>query len=151
VRVAGQAVAALNSAQRDRFRARNVGFVLQTLHLIGILSARDNLRLAQRLAGRGVDEARIDEVLEALAIAHVGARKARDLSAGEAQRVAIARALVNRPTLVLADEPTSALDDASCEKAITLLIDRAAQCGATLVVATHDQRVRSRFARSLAL
>ena len=70
---------------------------------------------------------------------------------GEAQRVAIARAVVNRPALILADEPTSALDDANCAKALALLRDQAAACGATLVIATHDQRIRAHFPRRLEL
>ena len=70
---------------------------------------------------------------------------------GEAQRVAIARAVVNRPSLILADEPTSALDDANCDKALALLTGQAAACGATLLIATHDQRIRDRFPRRLEL
>jgi putative ABC transport system ATP-binding protein len=65
--------------------------------------------------------------------------------------VAIARAVVNRPALILADEPTSALDDANCEKALELLRAQAAACGATLVIATHDQRIRDHFPRRLEL
>jgi putative ABC transport system ATP-binding protein len=65
--------------------------------------------------------------------------------------VAVARALVNRPRLILADEPTSALDDASCERTVRLLRERAAACGATLVIATHDRRIREHFSRRLEL
>ena len=65
--------------------------------------------------------------------------------------MAIARAVVNRPPLLLADEPTSALDDATCERAIALLLEQAAACGATLVVATHDRRIRERFSICLQL
>ena len=151
VRVDGQPMTDLPAAARDRLRARRIGLVLQTLHLIGVASVRDNLRLAQRLAGLAADEARIAEVLEGLGIAALAGAKARDLSVGEAQRVAIARAVVNRPPLLLADEPTSALDDASCARALDLLVDQARACGATLVVATHDQRVRERFDRRLDL
>ena len=150
VSVAGRDLAALAPAQRDRFRARHVGLVLQTLHLIGVLSVRDNLRLAQRLAGLQ-DSGLIESALQALGIEALAARKASQLSVGEAQRVAIARAVVNRPPLILADEPTAALDDANCEKALALLADQAATCGATLVVATHDQRVKSHFKRVLEL
>jgi putative ABC transport system ATP-binding protein len=149
--VAGQSITALGSAQRDRFRARNLGLVLQTLHLIAVLTVRENLRLVQRIAGTFPDEARLDEVLGSLGITELASRKARDISVGEAQRVAIARAVVNRPKVILADEPTSALDDANCEKAIALLADRAKSCGATLVVATHDQRIRARFDSRLEL
>jgi len=151
VRVAGEEVTRLSPAERDAFRARRVGLVLQTLHLIGVVSVRENLRLAQRLAGAAVDDARIDAVLGSLGIASLAGARARDISVGEAQRVAIARAVVNRPALILADEPTSALDDANCEKALGLLLEQAAACGATLLVATHDNRIRGRFARRLEL
>jgi putative ABC transport system ATP-binding protein len=151
VRVGDADVTRLTPAGRDAFRARHVGLVLQTLHLIGVVSVRENLRLAQGLAGAPVDDARIDAVLASLGIARLARARARDLSVGEAQRVAIARAIVNRPTLILADEPTSALDDANCERAIALLLDQAKATGATLVVATHDRRIRERFARRLDL
>ncbi len=151
VRVGDTDVTRLSPAGRDAFRARHVGLVLQTLHLIGVVSVRENLRLAQGLAGAPVDDARIDAVLASLGIARLAHARARDLSVGEAQRVAIARAVVNRPTLILADEPTSALDDANCERALALLLDQAKATGATLVVATHDNRVRERFARRLDL
>ena len=151
LRVAGEEITRLSPSARDAFRARKVGLVLQTLHLIGVVSVRENLRLAQRLAGSTVDDSRIDEVLASLAVATLAGARARDISVGEAQRVAIARAVVNRPALILADEPTSALDDANCEKALALLLDQAAACGATLLVATHDNRIRGRFSRRLEL
>lgn len=151
VRLDGEEVARLSPAARDAFRARRVGLVLQTLHLVGVVSVRDNLRLAQRLAGCRLDDGRIDEVLAGLGIAALAGARASRLSVGEAQRVAIARAVVNRPSLLLADEPTSALDDANCARALSLLLDQAAACGATLLVATHDNRIRDRFARRLEL
>jgi putative ABC transport system ATP-binding protein len=137
VRVDGAIVTSLSPGARDAFRARNIGLVMQTLHLIGVLDVAGDLRLAQTLAGLPRDDARIDEVLAGLGVAKLKRRKASQLSLGEQQRVAVARAVVNRPKLILADEPTSALDDANCE--------------ATLVVATHDKRVVPRFSRSLAL
>ncbi len=151
VSVAGRDIAALGAVERDALRARSIGLVPQTLHLIGVVSVRDNLRLAQRLAGLARDDGAIDACLASLGVAALARRKARELSVGEAQRVAIARAVVNRPALILADEPTSALDDANCAKAITLLVDQAGACGATLVIATHDQRIRERFAARLEL
>jgi putative ABC transport system ATP-binding protein len=151
VRVAGEEVTRLAPAARDAFRARHVGLVLQSLHLIGVVTVRENLRLAQRLAGNPVDDVRIEGVLESLGIARLGGARASEISVGEAQRVAIARAVVNRPALILADEPTSALDDANCGRALALLLEQAAACGATLVVATHDNRIRDRFAGRLEL
>jgi putative ABC transport system ATP-binding protein len=151
VLVNGEEMTAMSALRRDAFRAANIGLVPQTLHLIGVVSVRDNLRIAQRLAGRAVDDAAIEASLASLGIAALAAHKARDLSVGEAQRVAIARAVVNGPRLILADEPTSALDDANCERALALLLGQAAACGATLVIATHDQRIRGHFTRVLEL
>ncbi len=151
IRVAGDEVTALSPVARDAFRARRVGLVPQTLHLIGVISVRDNLRLAASLAGGSVDEGWIDACLATLGIGGLARSRAADLSVGEAQRVAIARAVVNRPALVLADEPTSALDDASCARALALLLEHSAAAGATLVVATHDRRVLPHFARRLEL
>lgn len=151
VTVETQEITRLSGVARDAFRARHIGLVPQTLHLIGILTVRDNLRLTRRLAALPADDARIDAGLGALGIAPLAAQKARELSVGEAQRVAIARAVVNRPALILADEPTSALDDASCDKALGLLREQAAACGATLVIATHDERIRRHFAHRLEL
>lgn len=151
VRIAGEEVTRLTAAGRDAFRARNVGLVLQTLHLIGVVSVRENLRLAQHLALSRIDDARVDEVLAGLGIGWLAGAKASDISVGEAQRVAIARAVINRPALILADEPTSALDDANCVKALDLLVEQARACAATLLVATHDNRIQGRFATRLAL
>ena len=151
VKVAGNEITALPPARRDALRARTIGLVLQTLHLIGVLSVRENLRLARRLAGLAPDDAHVEALMQSLGIAPLAHSRARELSVGEAQRVAIARAMVNRPALLLADEPTSALDDANCEKAIALLQAQAAAGGATLVVATHDQRIRARFTHRLEL
>lgn len=151
VRIAGEEVTRLTAAGRDAFRARNVGLVLQTLHLIGVVSVRENLRLAQHLALSRIDDTRVDEVLAGLGIGWLAGAKASDISVGEAQRVAIARAVINRPALILADEPTSALDDANCVKALDLLVEQARACAATLLVATHDNRIQGRFATRLAL
>ena len=151
VEVAGEEVTAMRAVKRDAFRARHIGLVPQTLHLISVLDVRGNLRLARRLAGLAPDEAWLEACLASLGIAQVAGHKAANLSVGEAQRVAIARAVAARPRLILADEPTSALDDASCERALGLLLDQASACGATLVIATHDHRIRDRFPRRLEL
>jgi putative ABC transport system ATP-binding protein len=145
VSINGAALAALSVSQRDRFRGRHIGLVMQRLHLISALTIGRNLRLAQQLAGVEVDDAVILRALETLGVAAKLERYPRELSQGEAQRVAIARAIVNRPELILADEPTSALDDANCLAAIDLLFAQAGEHGATLIVATHDQRIKARF------
>jgi ABC-type lipoprotein export system ATPase subunit len=134
----------------DRWRAQRIGVVPQKLHLIESLNALDNVRLAQALVGRPDDSAAA-QALTALALGEQRLRRPSRLSLGQQQRVAIARAVVNRPRLLLADEPTSALDDAGAQVAIDLLLHAAADCGALLIVATHDARIHSRFARVIEL
>jgi putative ABC transport system ATP-binding protein len=151
VTVDGQDLAALSGAALDHFRGQRIGFVPQKLHLIPSLGVAENLLLAQYLAGVAQDRGRVAEVLGGLGIAERAEARPSELSHGQAQRVALARAVINRPSLILADEPTSNLDDAHCAQAVELLESQAAACGATLVVATHDQRVRSRFAKRIEL
>jgi putative ABC transport system ATP-binding protein len=151
VEVAGENLLKLEGARLDRWRATTVGIVLQALHLVKHLSVRDNLRLAQYLAKAPQDDARIDDTLGALGVGAKSPRRPSELSQGEQQRVAIARAVVNRPKLVLADEPTANLDDASAATVIDLLAEQAARHGATLVVATHDARVKGKFRERLEL
>lgn len=147
----GISLGGLSGAERDHFRSRHIGFVLQRLHLISALSVFDNLALVQRLAGLPVDRPRIDAILRELGIAALANALPKTLSQGEAQRAAIARAVTHRPALILADEPTAALDDENCEAAMDLMFAQAAEHGATLLVATHDARIKPRFAQVLEL
>lgn len=151
VTIEGTVLDTLSTSQRDRFRGRHIGLVMQRLHLISALTVQKNLRLAQQLADVAVDDADIFNSLDKLGVADKLHQYPRELSQGEAQRVAIARAVVNKPALILADEPTSALDDANCISAIDLLFAQADANGATLIVATHDARIKARFARVVAL
>ena len=151
IRVAGQDLSARAPAELDAFRGKNIGIVLQRLHLIRALTVRDNLRLAQSLAGLPVRADRIEHLLLELGIAALATARPDRLSEGEAQRVAIARAVINRPALILADEPTSALDDGNAETVLRLLLTQAEASGATLLIATHDGRLKAHFAHRLEL
>jgi putative ABC transport system ATP-binding protein len=141
----------LDGKQLDAWRGAHVGIVLQALHLVPHLSVRDNLRLAQYLAHAPQQDEAIHESLAALGVADKSGRKPSALSQGEQQRVALARAVVNGPKLLLADEPTASLDDAAAERAVELLFAAAERRGATLVVATHDSRVKRHFSNMLKL
>jgi putative ABC transport system ATP-binding protein len=145
VLVAGHRLDKLKSHALDRFRGRHIGIVLQRLHLVSSLSVFDNVVLAQYLAGVRQDRDRVAEVLRDLGLAPKAEVHPRALSFGEAQRLAVARAVVNRPSVLLADEPTSNLDDDRCASTLALLENAATACGATLLIATHDQRVKARM------
>jgi putative ABC transport system ATP-binding protein len=148
---AGTRLQALKPAQLDRFRGQHVGIVLQQLHLVPTLTVEKNVMLAQYLAGVTQDRKRVAEVLESVGLGDKASAYPYQLSHGQAQRVAVARAVVNRPGLILADEPTSNLDDTRCMQALDLLESQARTCDATLVIATHDQRIRDRVAKQFTL
>lgn len=151
VSIAGHNLLALKPADLDRFRGQHIGIVLQRLHLVPSLTVLKNLLLAQYLAGVPQDRARVREVLASLDVAGKADAYPHELSFGQAQRVAVARAVVNRPQLLLADEPTSNLDDTRCAQAYELLESQARACGATLVIATHDQRIKARMSNHFEL
>lgn len=145
--VNGADLYALPARALDRFRGRHIGIVFQQPHLIRSMTVEENLLLAQSFAGMGKDIVRIREVLEALDLDHKRRAYPQELSQGQAQRVGIARALVNRPALLLADEPTSSLDNRNADAVIRLLSDLAASQGSTLIISTHDDRVKEAFFR----
>ena len=151
IKVAGQNLAQLSASQRDRFRGRHIGIVFQRLHLLPALTVLQNLLLAQRLVGAGSDAAQALDLLEQLGLAAFAERKPEQLSLGQAQRVAVARALLHQPRLLLVDEPTSSLDDAHAEATLRLLHQQAAACGASLLIVSHDQRLRGQFDQELEL
>ncbi|MCU0420642.1 MAG: ABC transporter ATP-binding protein [Cyclobacteriaceae bacterium] len=151
IRVCGTEVASLSEAALDRFRGTNLGFVFQKNHLMAALTVEENLWMAPYLAGKELKKQRAEEVLAQLGLADKRQARIQELSHGQAQRVSIARAVMNKPAVILADEPTSALDDANCEKVTELLLSVAKQNEATLVIATHDQRLKSKITHHLHL
>ena len=145
VKVNDVEISKLTEAQLDRFRGQHLGFIFQRNHLITALNVRQNLLLA------GNDPSRVTALLASLNLTDLKTKKVTTLSHGQAQRVVIARALMNRPAVILADEPTSALDDKNCEAVIELLLSVAKENQSTLVIATHDSRLKSKFQRQIQL
>jgi putative ABC transport system ATP-binding protein len=143
----GAELTALDEDGRAAVRARHVGFVFQSFHLVPSLTAIENVMLPLELAGKPNAREAAAEVLAGVNLAQRVAHYPRQLSGGEQQRVAIARAFVTRPALLFADEPTGNLDSATGERIIELLfeLNRAAQT--TLVVVTHDQAIAQRCGR----
>lgn len=145
VLVLGKSIYSLNSKDLDHFRGMEIGIVFQNAHLIESLTVFENVQIAQGFAGNKTNYEEIEIILNRLGLKEQQNKYPRQLSRGQVQRVAIARALINKPALLVADEPTASLDDHHTELVMDLLFDQAKQSNATLLVATHDQRIKHRF------
>lgn len=150
IRLAGQALTALDEDGRAALRRRHVGFVFQNFQLLPHLTALENVMLPLELAGRPAREA-ARHWLNRVGLSAREQHTPRQLSGGEQQRVAIARAFAGAPALLLADEPTGNLDSATGARIIDLLFDTHADAGTTLVLVTHDDNLASRCQRRLHL
>jgi lipoprotein-releasing system ATP-binding protein len=147
VRLDGSDPFALSAVERAAFRNRAIGFVFQEHHLLGGLTALDNVVLPA-LATGSVAPAVVERARMLLDRVGLGQRLRSlpgELSGGERQRVAVARAVVLAPRLVLADEPTGQLDATNAKVVTDLLVDLAAEVGGMLLVATHARAVADRI------
>jgi putative ABC transport system ATP-binding protein len=147
----GRELTALDEDGRAAARARHVGFVFQSFHLMPSLTALENVLLPLELAGEPgaapIARAALGQVGLDARIAHYP----RQLSGGEQQRVAIARAFVGRPDVLFADEPTGNLDTVTGTRVAELLFDLNRAAGTTLVLVTHERELARRCNRVLEL
>lgn len=150
IRLFGQEITRLGDAARAQVRRECVGLVFQQFNLVPSLSVAQNIALQARLAGRS-DPDWMAELIRRLGLEGLEQRYPEQLSGGQQQRVAIGRTLANRPGLILADEPTGNLDEETGDAVLTLMLDLAASTGATLIMATHSERLAKRFSRRLHL
>ncbi len=147
----GQNLYSLSGSELDKFRAQHLGFIFQEAHLLRNLTVSENIKLAQSLAGLSVDADAVKTLLEKLQLGGFENRKPNELSRGQVQRVAIARALINKPSLLVADEPTAALDDKNTFLVVELLKELAKDQGSTLLISTHDKRLKDEFTNNYIL
>jgi ABC-type lipoprotein export system ATPase subunit len=149
----GQALTSLSESGRDRLRARTLGYVFQNFNLLQGYTALENVLLPLHFAGVSGHESRerAAALLDRVGLGSKKNNRPRALSVGEQQRVALARAVACRPSVLLADEPTANLDPENAVRALALLRDIATESGSTLVVVTHDDRVKAEFGRVLVL
>ncbi len=145
VEVAGADLGRMTPAQRAAFRARHIGFVFQTFHLLPYLDVLGNVLLAALPGQEAASRQRAEQLLADFHLTDRLHHHPPDLSTGECQRVAIARALLNRPQVLLADEPTGNLDPQNALGVMELLADFHRQ-GGTVVLVTH-QEVADRYAQ----
>ncbi|MGH8130015.1 MAG: ABC transporter ATP-binding protein, partial [Steroidobacteraceae bacterium] len=143
----GIELSALDEDGRAAARAKHVGFVFQSFHLVPSLTALENVMLPLELAGRADARAGARDVLRQVGLESRLRHYPRQLSGGEQQRVAIARAFVTRPSVLFADEPTGNLDTTTGARVIQLLFDLNAATGTTLVLVTHDRDIAGRCHR----
>jgi putative ABC transport system ATP-binding protein len=141
----GQRIDALPEPARSRMRRDRFGFLFQFGQLVPELPVLENVMLPLLLAGHPIRATRTaaSRLLDQLDLDGLQRRRPGELSGGQAQRVAVARALVAQPTVIFADEPTGSLDTLAGEMVMDLLVDRARDQGATVVLVTHDARVAS--------
>ena len=147
----GTELSALDEDGRAAARARHVGFVFQSFHLVPSLTALENAMLPLELAGRSDARAAAQAALTQVGLGPRLGHYPRQLSGGEQQRVAIARAFVTRPSVLFADEPTGNLDARTGHRVMELLFDLNAANGTTLVLVTHDREIAARCGRVIEL
>lgn len=138
----GRDIAQLPETERCRLRRKKVGYVFQSVALIPLMTALENVAFALRLAGdkRGLE----DRALECLRLVGLEKRAGhlpQELSGGEQQRVAIARAMAHRPSILFADEPTAELDSGTALQVAHIFRDLTDKEGITVVMTTHDREL----------
>ena len=137
----------LSEKDLDSLRAENFGFIFQKLNLIEYLSIKQNLALVKDK----LNSYDVDKMISELGLSGKNNQEVKNLSFGEAQRVAIARAVINNPKVIFADEPTSALDDSNTEIVMKMIFDYVKKNNSTLVVCTHDDRVKKFFSKAMVI
>ena len=144
--IAGTSITKLKESAKDRFRARNIGYIFQTFNLLQNFTALENVMIGMSFAGKA-NENKAKEILKKVGLADRMEYKPSQLSTGQQQRVAVARALVNQPELVIADEPTGNLDPEHANIAMELIRELCRENDAGLLVVSHDKELISTFDR----
>ncbi|MGI6239920.1 MAG: ABC transporter ATP-binding protein [Christensenellales bacterium] len=142
VRLDGADIASASEAARGRIRREKMGYVFQSVALIPIMTAEENVMFALRLAGR-TDQARerAGECLRMVGLSQRASHMPQELSGGEQQRVAIARAIAHQPAILFADEPTAELDTNTALQVARIFRELVDREGATVVMTTHDREL----------
>ncbi len=147
VYLAGRDLFDMPDRELSDFRNRRIGFIFQSFHLLPVLTAKENILLPLKIAGRKFLEDDLSRLARLLKLDDRLHHLPSELSGGQQQRVAAARALIGKPDILFADEPTGNLDEQSAEELIRLLLSVRRELGQTLVMVTHDQRIAERADR----
>lgn len=148
-------LATLDEAGLAALRAKRIGFIFQSHHLLPQCSVIENVLLPTLALPDAPPAAerrtRAEALLERVGLAGRITHRPGQLSGGERQRVAVARALINGPGLLLADEPTGSLDRATSDRVSELLLETLAAENLALVLVTHDPTLAARMSRTITL
>ena len=149
----GKVLDGLDEIRLTQLRREKVGFIFQGFNLVPVMTVYDNVEYPLLLLGVALEERRrrVAEALHRVGLDALARRLPDSRSGGQRQRVAIARALIKAPALVIADEPTANLDSATARQIVDLLHELAHERSASVVVATHDERMSSHCDRVLHL
>ena len=149
----GRDLASLSPARLSDLRLRKIGFVFQSYNLIPVLSARENVEFVMELQGVSANERRqrAEDLLRAVELEGLGAKRPLEMSGGQQQRVAVARAIASHPRIVLADEPTANLDSGTAERLLELMEQLNRERGVTFLFSTHDPLVMDKARRNVRL
>jgi putative ABC transport system ATP-binding protein len=150
VRLAGVELTELDDRALTQLRRDRVGFIFQTFNLLPVLNAEENILLPLSIAGRDVDRAWFEQLVDTVGIRDRLSHRPAELSGGQQQRVAVARALISRPAVLFADEPSGNLDSKSSGDVLRLLRQAVDDFSQTVVMVTHDAHAAS-FADRLLL
>jgi putative ABC transport system ATP-binding protein len=138
IEVGGKRLAGMSEKELTILRRDRIGFVFQSFNLIPTLTALENIALPADLAGRHLDQAWLDTVIDTVGLRDRLQHRPSELSGGQQQRVAVARSLAGRPEIVFADEPTGNLDSRAAGEILRLLRRAVDDFGQTVVMVTHD-------------
>ncbi len=141
----------LTPSQRDKFRGKNIGICLQRPVFVRSLTVLENLMLTQKLAGVNIDKNKCQTLLAKLNLSHAKDQLTHTLSQGEQQRLGFLRAFINQAKIIFADEPSSSLDDLNADLVIQMLLEYSKEFKASLVVVSHDIRIKKFFTHQISL
>jgi putative ABC transport system ATP-binding protein len=128
----------LREKKLTKLRRDRIGFIFQAFNLVPTLTARENIELPMKLAGRTPDQAWVDEVVATVGLGNRLHHLPSELSGGQQQRVAVARALASKPHIIFADEPTGNLDSRTGAEILSFMRQAVREFGQTIVMVTHD-------------
>ena len=151
--VGGKELSGLKPMQIEKIRREQIGYIFQSFHLLPTLNAFENVEFSAQLVGMEKSQRndRVMELLTRVGLNHRLEHLPNEMSGGERQRVAIARGVINNPKVIFADEPTSALDDSNTEIVMKMIFDYVKKNNSTLVVCTHDDRVKKFFSNAMVI